>query len=228
VQFAKVNIFQDRQSFSGCNFPAGEDDHFHGWQRIVQVNTFDWIPLYLIVGLAFVAFEDDDAAFDDCKGMSNFYVEKYRIMGASDVSVIPQHACPPYPGQIESFQKLWSVDYCELTFNSIRHIRQEMQRILCHIAQSQGNFSTKNTKLHLPSCTWYFIKSTMAAEGVESISTVKYSQPRVFLSWGLGYHSSRHTGCLDVLRFDTAKKLDAFRGLFGRMAGYGFRKKRPR
>lgn len=228
VQFAKVNIFQDRQSFSSCIFPAVENDRFHGWQRIVQVDTFDWIPSYLIVGLAFVAFEDYDAAFDDCKGMSNFYVAKYRITGRSNVSVIPRHTCPPYPGRIESFQKLWSVDYCELTFNTIRQIRQEMQRILCRIAQSQGDFSMKNTKLHLPSCTWYFIKNAMAAEGVDCISTVKYSQPRAFLSWGLAYHSCRHTGYLDVLRFDTAKKLNAFRGLFGKMAGYGVRKKRPR
>jgi hypothetical protein len=103
-----------------------------------------------------------------------------------------------------------------------------MQRVLCRVAQSQGNFTTKNTKLQLPSCTWYFIKNAMAVGGVDSVSTVKYSQPQAVLSWGLVYHSRRRTGHLDVLRFDTAKKLDVFRGLFGSMAGYGVRKQRPK
>ena len=128
---------------------------------------------------------------------------------------------------MKSFQNLWSVDHCELTFNTIRQIRQEMQRVLCRIAQSQGDFTTKNTKLQLPTCSWYFIKSAMAAGGVDSISAVKYSQPQASLSWGLVYRSRRHTGYLDVLRFDTAKKLKVFRGLFGEIAGYGVRKKRP-
>jgi hypothetical protein len=96
------------------------------------------------------------------------------------------------------------------------------------VAQSQGDFSMKKSKMHVPSCSWYFIKNEMAAEGINSFSTVKFSQPRVFLSWGLTYHSHRHTGCLDVLRFDTSNKLDVFRRLFGQMAGYGVRKKRPR
>lgn len=135
---------------------------------------------------------------------------KYRISGEGNVSVIPRHTCPPFPGQIKSFHKLWSVDYCELTFNAIRHIRQEMQQVLCRVAHSQGDFTVKNKKLQQPSCTWYFIKNAMAAGGVESISTVKYSQPQAFLSWGLVCHSRRRTGCLDVLHFDTAKKLDFF------------------
>lgn len=199
-----------------------------GTELSSQINEFDWIPSYdILAGLAFVAYEDDDA-FDDCREMSNFYVTKYRISGEGNVSVIPRHTCPPFPGQIESFHKLWSVDYCELTFNAIRHIRQEMQRVLCRVAQSQGDFTVKNNKLQQPSCTWYFIKNAMAAGGVESISTVKYSQPQAFLSWGLVCHSRRCTGCLDVLHFDTAKKLDVFWGLFGRMAGYGVRKKRPK
>lgn len=178
VQFAKVNIFQDCQLFSGCNFPPS-DDRFDEWQSIVQIDKFDWIPSYIIVGLAFVAFEDDDT-IDDCKGMSNFYIAKYRISGEGIVSTIPQHASPPFPGRIESFYKLWSVDYCELTFNTIRYIRQEMQRILCRVAQSQGDFTMKNTKLQLPSCTWHYIKNAMAAGGVDSISTVKFSQPQAF------------------------------------------------
>jgi hypothetical protein len=104
VQFAKINIFQDRQLLSGRNFPPG-DDRFDGWHRIVQVDKCDWIPSFFVVGLVFVAFEDDDA-IDDCKGMSNFYVVKHRISGRGDVSLIPRHACPPFPGQIESFHNL--------------------------------------------------------------------------------------------------------------------------
>lgn len=231
VQYAKVNIFQDRQLFSGdenCKFPLGEGRFRDGWKRIVQLDAFEWIPSYSIVGLAFIAFEDDDHAFDDCKGMSNFYVTRYRISRDGDVSIIPKHTCPPFPGRIKSFRELWSVDHCELLFKAIQQIRQEMQRVLCRVAQSQGDFAVKNTKLHLPSCSWYFIKNAMAVGGVDSISTVKYSQPQGILSWGLSYNSRRRTGYLDVLRFDTETKLDVFRGLFGKMAGYGVRKKRPR
>jgi hypothetical protein len=231
VQYVKVNIFNDRQVMTGqFNFPTSNHDRFDtGWQRIVQTDKFLWIPSHAIAGLAFVAFENnDDDVFDDCKGMSFFYITKYRITETGDVSLIPLHECPPFPGQMEKFKRLWSLDYCELFFNTIRQIRFEMQKILCRIAQSQGDFSAKNTKMHVPSCSWYFIKNTMAAEGVDSISTVRYSQPRVFLSWGLSYHSCRSTGFLDVLRFDTAKKMEVFRRVFGKMSGYGVRKKRPR
>ena len=67
----------------------------------------------------------------------------------------------------------------------------------------------------------------MATNGMDCI-TIKYSQPRSFLSWGLVYNSCRHTGYLDVLRFDTVNKLQVFRALFGNMAGFGVRKKRPK
>ena len=63
---------------------------------------------------------------------------------------------------------------------------------------------------------------------MNSISGVKYSVPRPALSWGLAYHSRPYTGFLDVLRFDTVKKLRAFRALFGTMSGYGVRKVRPK
>ena len=231
VQYVKVNYFQDRRSLSDCNFPSSlEDNRFDadGWQRIVQTDVSDWIPSYLIEGLAFIAFEDDDA-FDDCKGMLQFYVAKYRIeSGTRVVSIIPKHTCRPFAGQIDSFCKLWSTDFCQLAFNTIRHMRQEMQKILCRVAQSQGDFSGKNVKVYLPSCAWCFIKDAMANKGVHSTASVKFSRPRVSLSWGLSYCSHRHTGHLDILRFDTDKKLDAFRSLFGAMAGYGVRKKRPR
>lgn len=161
--------------------------------------------------------------------MCHFYVAKYRMeSGTGAVSIIPKNSCPPFAGQIDNFRKLWSVDFCQLAFNTIRHIRQEMQKILCRVAQPQGDFSTKNAKVYLPSCAWCFIKDAMANKGVHSIASVKFSRPRVSLSWGLSYCSHRHTGYLDILRFDTEKKLDVFRSLFGAMAGYGVRKKRPR
>jgi hypothetical protein len=116
--------------------------------------------------------------------MSFFYITKYRITETGAVSLISLHECPPFPGQMEKFKRLCSFDCCELFFNTIQQIRFEMQRILCPIAQSQGDFSARNTKMHIPSCSWYFIKSAVAAEGVVSISTVRYSQPRVFLSLG--------------------------------------------
>ena len=231
IQYVKVNYFQDRRSIPESNFPASyEDNRFDaGWQRIVQADISEWIPSYLIEGLAFIAFEDDNAPFDDCKGMRHFYVAKYRVeSGTGVVSIIPKHTCPPFAGQIVNFCKVWSVDFCQLAFNTIRHIRQEMQKILCRVAQSQGDFSTKNVKIYLPSCAWCFIKDAMADKGVHSIASVKFSRPRVSLSWGLSYCSQRHTGYLDILRFDTDKKLNVFRSLFGVMAGYGVRKKRPR
>jgi hypothetical protein len=227
-----VNYFQDRRSLCESNFPASSfsDNRFDaaGWQRIVQVDVSDWIPSYLIQGLAFIAFEDDDV-FDDCKGMCHFYVTKYRVeSGTGVVTIIPKHECPPFAGQIDKFSKLWSADFCRMAYITIRHIRQEMQKILCRVAQSQGDFAARNAKVHLPTCAWCFIKDAMADKGVHSIASVKFSQPRVSLSWGLSYCSHRHTGYLEILRFDTDKKLDVFRSLFGAMTGYGVRKKRPR
>ena len=176
VQYVKVNIFEDREVLAQqfC-IPSSHHDQFDtGWQIIVQINQVQWVPLHAIAGLAFVAFEDDDKdVFDDCRGMSSFYIAKHRISETGAVSLIPVQECPPFPGRMESFKKLWSVHHCELFFDTIRQIRFEMQRILCRIAQSQGDFSSKNTKMHLPSCSWPFIQNSMAAEGVESISTVR-------------------------------------------------------
>jgi hypothetical protein len=232
IQYVMINYFQDRQSLPDDRFPSPFEDNSRydtGWQKIVQSDISEWIPSYFIEGLAFIAFEDDDAHFDDCKGMCHFYVAKYRIeSGTGVVSLIPKHTCPPFAGQVDNFCKLWSADFCQLAFKTIRHIRQEMQKILCRIAQSQGDFSAKNVKVYLPSCGWSFIKDAMANKGVHSITSVKFSRPQVSLSWGLSYCSRRHTGYLDILRFDTDKKLDVFRSLFGAMAGYGVRKKRPR
>jgi hypothetical protein len=41
-------------------------------------------------------------------------------------------------------------------------------------------------------------------------------------------HSSPYVGSLDVIRFDTKEKMDVFRRLFGIMAGFGVRKRRPK
>lgn len=171
VQFAKVNIFKDSQLLSGSNFQVRDDPcRLDGYQRIVQLDKFNWIPSYLVVGLAFVATEDD--AYDDCQGMSNFYVATYRITESGNISIIPRHTCPPFPGKIKNFYDVWSVDHCELIFNSIPHIRQEIQRILCRVAQSQGDFAMRNSKLQLPSCSWFFIKNTMCFHGVLCIILV--------------------------------------------------------
>ena len=167
VQFVKVNLFRDHSLFSDRNFPGDSSSSCEGWQSVVQLNEFDWIPSHVIVSLAFIFMEDDivSSAFDDCHGMANFFVLKHRVDRNGGVSVIPRHACPPFPGRIESFCKIWSVDHCELIFNSIRQIRQDMQRMLCRVAQSQGEFAVKNAKLQLPGCSWFYIKIRWPREG---------------------------------------------------------------
>jgi hypothetical protein len=77
LQYAKVNVFKDRRLFPDSHFPA-DNESFDRWERIVQLDKIQWIPSNYIVGLAFVAMEDD-GFFDDCQGMCNFYVAKYRI-----------------------------------------------------------------------------------------------------------------------------------------------------
>ena len=68
----------------------------------------------------------------------------------------------------------------------------------------------------------------MACQGIDIFPNVRFSQPQPILSWGLTYRSIRQTGDLEVLRFDTATKMAAFREIFGQTSGYGVRKKRPR
>jgi hypothetical protein len=232
VQFAKINLFRDRSLFSDRNFPGdSSSSSCDSWQSVVQLNEFDWIPSHVIVGLAFIFMEEEivSSAFDDCRGMANFFVLKYRVDRNGGVSIIPrQHAFPPFPGRIESFCKIWSVDHCELIFNGIRQIRQDMQCMLCRVAQSQGEWAVKNAKLQLPGCSWFYIKNMMATRGIDSVPAIRYSQPHAILSWGLTYHSWPHTGYLDVLCFDMAEKLESFRAVFGKTAGYGVRKKRPK
>ncbi|KAI2506036.1 hypothetical protein MHU86_8357 [Fragilaria crotonensis] len=154
VHFAKVNIFKDRQMLCDTMFPVDDDEHgvHTGWQRIVQLNKCAWIPSHLINGLAFVALENKKDAImrDDCQGMGDFFVAKYRIGGDGMVSIIPQHACPPFAGHIDGFDNTWSTDFCELIFKSMLQIKREVQRILCRVAQSQGDFAVRTAKVQLP------------------------------------------------------------------------------
>ena len=104
IQYVMINYFQDRKSLPDDRFPSPFEDNSRydtGWQKIVQSDISEWIPSYFIEGLAFIAFEDDDANFDDCKGMCHFFVGKYRIeSGTGVVSLIPKHTCPPFAGQV--------------------------------------------------------------------------------------------------------------------------------
>jgi hypothetical protein len=228
-QYAKVNIYEDRALLSmDRTFPA--DTLYSFWQEIVQLEDFIWIPSTFIVGLAFVFMQDLIVrhSVDECCGMKDLFLLKYRLTGDGILSEVPKDSCPPFPSAIDLFSRLWSMCHCELIFNSIQHIRREMQKIMCRVAQSQGDFTVKYAKIPLPSCCWFYIKNQMQEQGIFSIQPVKYSQPRLLLSTGLGYGSIRHFGSMDVLRFDTTDKLEAFRGLFGKTAGYGVRKRRPR
>ena len=231
VQFARVNVFKDRRLLCDTKFQAVDDgdhhDRFDRWQKIVQLDECEWVASYFVNGLAFVVMENDatSAMHHECQGMCDFFVAKYRIAGNGDVCNIPPHSCPQFAGCIEDFRKIWAVDFCELIFTSMLQIRREIQKILCRVAQSQGDFAVKNTKLHLSNCCWFFIKNAMEAKGIRSIPDVRYSQPRSILLWGLPFHARPFTSYYEVLRFDTATKLHAFRGLFGTMSGYGVRKK---
>jgi hypothetical protein len=234
-QFAKVNHFKhlsasDRTEDQEHAFTSTATSDDNSWKNVIQVDEQYWISSRSICNMSFV-FTDEDiqsGVFDDCRGIYNFFVVKHRIAKDGCVTIAPRHACPPFAGCMDGFSELYCMDQCKVIFNSIRQIRQDIQRILRRVAQSQGDFATHKLKLQLPSCSWFFIKNTMALHGIESISSIKYSQPRPMLSWGLCYNSLRHTGSLDVLRFDTQSKMAAFREQFGHTCGYGVRKKRPR
>ena len=160
--------------------------------------------------------------------MENVFALRHRISQGRFVSLVPGDACPPFPGCIASFREVWCSDQCKIIFNSIRHIRMDIQRALCHVAQSQGYFSTQTLKMQVPSCSWHLIKNAMARHGIIGTAGVPNCMPRAILSWGLCYQAIRHTEHLDVLRFDTDGRLKAFRDLFGHTCGFGVQKKRPR
>jgi hypothetical protein len=234
VQFVKVNVFKHRSVLSDGDFPGEDYSHSStssggGWQVLVQLEQYDWILADAITNLSFVILEEDvrSHCYDDCHGMRNFFVLKYRLARNGCVSSVPWHSCPPFPGQIEGFSQSWCIDHCHLIFNSIRQIGRALQHIMCCIAQSQGDFSTRNAKLQLPSCSWFYIKNQTEQQDIASIPRVRFSQPRPILSWGLMYHCIRESGDLEVLRFDTTSKMNAFCDVFGQTSGYGVRKKGP-
>jgi hypothetical protein len=93
VQFVKVNLFKDRSLLSDRDFP-GEDNFSSscdGWQSVVQINEYDWTPSHSIAGLSFIFTEEDIRSrfFDDCHGMSNFFVVKCRLAWNEHVSIVP-------------------------------------------------------------------------------------------------------------------------------------------
>jgi len=219
--------------------PRGADLVCNGkpWSSIVQLDKILWLPSSLIGGISFVFMEEHIASshlLDECLGMYNFHVLRYRSRIAKDghsneISEIPISLRPaPFPGHIKRFQSQWSLDCCEVIFNSLGHIRFEMQRILCRVAQSQGDFAVMHTKLQLPRCSWTYIKSFMMSRGIDCISGVRYSNPRAVLSWGLTYYSCRRVVFVEVLRFDTRNKMKIFRELFGGTSGFGVQKRRPK
>ena len=122
VQFAKINIFQDRSRFANdSKFLAEENcSAKDGWQEVVPLVEIKWIPSHLITGTSFVFMMDyfHFHLVDDCHGMSIFFVLNLAC-NETNVSVVPKDSCPPFLSTIESFSKFWSVCHSELIFNSI-------------------------------------------------------------------------------------------------------------
>jgi hypothetical protein len=184
IQYVKVNVFKNCSLLSDREFPVDDGQSFSttsggNWQVVVQLEEYDWIKPAAITNLAFV-FSDEAVTShcdDDCLGMCNFFVVKYRLSRNGCILSVPKQACPPFPGKMAGFRNYWSIDNCSIIFNSIRQIGRAMQRLLCRIAQSQGDFSTRNAKLQLPSCSWFYIKDRMERHGVGSIPGVRFSQP---------------------------------------------------
>jgi hypothetical protein len=241
LYFVRVNVFKSRSLFPDGDFPvddktllsraSGAVNADDSWQAVVQLEADTWILADAIINLSFVFPEEDvlDHCYDDCHGMHNFFVLGHRCAQNGCISPIPKQACPPpFPGQLEGFFDYWSVDQCQAIFHSIRHITRALQRLLCRIAQSQGDFSNRNARLQLPRYSWFYLKSQFEDQGISLICDVRFCQPRPILGWGLTYHCIRETGNLEVLRFDSLAKMKAFRKIFGHTSGYGVRKKRPR
>ena len=68
----------------------------------------------------------------------------------------------------------------------------------------------------------------MAAEGVNTIFPVSFTQPQCTLSWGLVYTCRPHSGSLEIMHLDTHEKLELFCSLVGLTVGYGVRKRKPK
>jgi hypothetical protein len=235
-QPVKINLFKSRASFENVEeFPVGDSqlssvsDTADGWKHVVQLEEVECILADAIINLSFVFLEEEvnSHCHDDCRGMFNFFVLKYRRARNGSVSVVPKQACPTFGAQLPGFSEYWSIDHSQMIFNSIRQIAHAMQRLLCRIAQSQGDFAHRNMKLHLPTCSWFYIKNHFGQRGIK-IHDVGFNQPRPILGWGLTYRSHREYCDMEILRFDTCAKIVAFREVFGYTSGYGVRKKRPR
>ena len=192
-QFVKVNVFKHLESFfeggSCLNvYDSSAYSTTSGWQMVVQVDEYFWITSKTICDLCFVFLEKDVASglFDDCCGMYNFYVVKCRFaQNDTCASIVPPDSCPPFPGNMEGFAEYWCSDQSMSLYNNIRQIRYDMQRILCRVAQSQGDFATRTARLQLPSCTWYYIKNFMDRQSLKVTKGLKNTQPQAVLSWGL-------------------------------------------
>ena len=240
--FVRVNVFKSRSLFSDRDFPVDDEillsrasggavNAVNSWQSVVQLEEDTWILADAIINLSFVFPEKDvlNHGYDDCHGMHNFFVLGHRCAQNGRISPLPnKQACPPFPGELEGFFDYWSDDQCHALFHSIRHIARALQRLLCRIAQSQGDFSNRNARLQVPRYCWFYLKSQFEEQGISVVSGVQFCQPRPILGWGLTYHCIRETGNLEILRFDTSAKMKAFRKIFGHTSGYGVRKKRPR
>jgi hypothetical protein len=61
--------------------------------------------------------------------------------------------------QPKGYFDYWSVDQRQAIFHSIRCIGRAIERLLCRIAQLQGDFLNGNARLQLPRYSWFYIKS---------------------------------------------------------------------
>lgn len=79
-QFAKVNVFQDRLLATQRNFPADNFSDCDGWQQVVQLDEFQWIPSHVIIGLSFVFMEEhllshsfDASSCNSCSTVTEYW-----------------------------------------------------------------------------------------------------------------------------------------------------------
>ena len=123
-QYLKVNVFCDQSVISGNHYSrqaetsqtssTSADDidetASSSWQRVVQLCQYDWIPSSAVAGLAFVLPDDvsnsmmvSQHGYDDCRGMFNAFLLKYRMDSTGHVSCIPVDSCPPFPCLLQGF-----------------------------------------------------------------------------------------------------------------------------
>ena len=98
-----------------------------GWKCLVQPNGGRWLDSWGFNNQPVIRFpcekEVSPHLHDDCRGMFNFFVLKHRRARNGCISpLVPKLACPPFGTQLEGFGQYWSVDNCQVIFNSIRQI----------------------------------------------------------------------------------------------------------